>query len=391
AGRGTDIILGGNPEMLARREAATAEDPEAAYAAALERYRQVCAEEKEAVIAAGGLYILGTERHESRRIDNQLRGRAGRQGDPGASRFYLSLEDDLLRIFGSHRVAFVMDKLRIPENEPIEHGMISRAIENAQKKVEGHNFEIRKHLIEYDDVMNRQREVIYTQRKEVLAGTQVRATVEGVITEMVGDMVATFCPEKTPVQEWAWDSLSEDFANQFYAAPELPPRATPGLTPADLEKQLLQQSMHLLAGREAEFSPPVLEHLMKVLLLQSIDTQWKDHLLSIDHLKEGIGLRGYAQKNPKEEYKREAYGLFMEMMGRIRQELIQKLFRIQLARQDDVERMEAEEQRRRRIVFNRVAGGEQVARPQTREEEKIGRNDPCPCGSGQKYKKCCGR
>jgi len=391
AGRGTDIVLGGNPEMLARREAATAEDPEAAYGQALEKYQGLCAAEKEAVRTAGGLYILGTERHESRRIDNQLRGRSGRQGDTGESRFYLSLEDDLLRIFGSHRVAFVMEKLRIPENEPIEHGMISKAIENAQKKVEGHNFEIRKHLIEYDDVMNKQREVIYTQRKEVLAGENIRETVEGIIAETVEDMVSTFCPEKTPPAEWNWENLAEDFAHQFYFPAELPDSPDRGLTQAALEQGLKEQVAARLAERETEFTTPVMEHLMKVLLLQTIDIQWKDHLLSIDHLKEGIGLRGYGQKNPKEEYKKEAYGLFMEMMGRIRQEVIQKLFRVQLAREDDVERMEETEQRRRRLVLSRAGGGDQAPKPVTREEDKVGRNDPCPCGSGQKYKKCCGK
>jgi preprotein translocase subunit SecA len=391
AGRGTDIVLGGNPEMLARREAVTAEDPEAAYAQLLEKYRALCAAEKEAVRTAGGLYILGTERHESRRIDNQLRGRAGRQGDSGESRFYLSLEDDLLRIFGSHRVAFVMEKLRIPEDEPIEHGMISKAIENAQKKVEGHNFEIRKHLIEYDDVMNKQREVIYTQRKEVLAGENIRETVEGIIAEAVEDMVSTFCPEKTPPADWNWENLTEDFVNQFYFPAVLPDPTDRGLTQAVLEEELKRQVAVRLAEREAEFTPPVMEHLMKVLLLQTIDVQWKDHLLSIDHLKEGIGLRGYGQKNPKEEYKKEAYGLFMEMMGRIRQEVIQKLFRVQLAREDDVERMEETEQRRRRLVLSRAGGGDQAPKPATREEDKVGRNDPCPCGSGQKYKKCCGK
>ncbi|WP_027714428.1 preprotein translocase subunit SecA [Desulfuromonas sp. TF] len=391
AGRGTDIVLGGNAEMLATRESATSDDPEAAYDQALEKYHRICEAEKAEVIETGGLYILGTERHESRRIDNQLRGRAGRQGDPGASRFYMSLEDDLLRIFGSQRVAYVMDKLKIPEGEPIEHGMISKAIENAQKKVEGHNFEIRKHLIEYDDVMNKQREVIYTQRKEVLAGKNIRETIEGIIAETAEDMVATFCPEKTPPTDWNWGSLAEDFYNQFNIQPRFPEDLSSIGKPEALEEILKEQVAARLAEKEEEFTTPVMDHLMKVLLLQTIDSQWKDHLLSIDHLKEGIGLRGYGQRNPKQEYKKEAFGLFMEMMGRIRQEVIQKLFRIQLAKEDDVARMEAE-QRRRRLVLNRVGGGEdQTKKPMTRDEEKVGRNDPCPCGSGQKYKKCCGR
>ena len=390
AGRGTDIVLGGNPEMLARREAASAEDPEAAYAAALEKCRAQCAAEKEEVLAAGGLYILGTERHESRRIDNQLRGRSGRQGDPGESRFYLSLDDDLLRIFGSHRVAFVMDKLKIPEGEPIEHGMISKAIENAQKKVEAHNFDIRKHLIEYDDVMNKQREVIYNQRREVLGGENIREIAEGIIAEAIEDMIATFCPEKTVPADWNWDALAKDFYDQFFFAATLPAEPDRSLLREALEEDLKAQVAARFAEREEEFTTPVLEHLMKVLLLQTIDLQWKDHLLSIDHLKEGIGLRGYGQVDPKGEYKREAFELFMAMMGRIRFEVINKLFRVQLAREEDVERMEAE-QRKRKVVLNRAGGDDQPAKPVTRDEDKVGRNDPCPCGSGKKYKKCCGQ
>ena len=279
--------------------------------------------------------------------------------------------------------------LKLPEGEPIEHGMISRAVENAQKKVEGHNFEIRKHLIEYDDVMNKQREVIYTQRREVLGGEGVRETVESIVLEMVEDVVATFCPEKTPVAEWNWDSLALDMFDQFMIEAQLP-EVDRNLTRKALEDTLKEQVLARLAEKEEEFTTPVMEHLMKVLLLQTIDQQWKDHLLSIDHLKEGIGLRGYAQRNPKEEYKREAYRLFMEMMGRIRQEVVQKLFRVQLRREEDVERME-EQQRKQRLILNRVGADDQPKQPATRDEERIGRNDPCPCGSGKKYKKCCGK
>ena len=286
AGRGTDIVLGGNPEMMAKREAAGADDPEHAYAQSFEKFTKLCAAEKQEVLAAGGLYILGTERHESRRIDNQLRGRSGRQGDPGESRFYMSLEDDLLRIFGSHRVSFVMEKLKVPDNEAIEHGMISKAIEGAQKKVEAHNFEIRKHLIEYDDVMNRQREVIYRQRKEVLAGENIKETIDAILDEMVEDMVATFCPDKTPPAEWNWENLTADFVNQFNVEAETP-EPDRGLTPDALGEDLRGQVGARLAERTELFTPPVMEHLMKVLLLQTIDAQWKDHLLSIDHLKIG--------------------------------------------------------------------------------------------------------
>ena len=390
AGRGTDIVLGGNPEMMAKREAEATAEPEQAFDQALEKYKVLCAAEKQEVLDSGGLYILGTERHESRRIDNQLRGRSGRQGDPGESRFYMSLEDDLLRIFGSHRVSFVMEKLKVPENEAIEHGMISKAIEGAQKKVEAHNFEIRKHLIDYDDVMNRQREVIYRQRKEVLAGENVRETIDSILDEMVEDIVASFCPDKTPATEWNWESLTTDFINQFNFPPVLP-AVEKELKPETLEDSFKEQVTARLAEREEAFTSPVLEHLMKVLLLQTIDAKWKDHLLSIDHLKEGIGMRAYAQKNPKEEYKREAYALFMDMMGRIRQEVAQKLFRVQLAREEEVAEMEAE-QRRERLALARQGGPKPaIQAPSKRDVDKVGRNDDCPCGSGKKYKKCCGQ
>ncbi len=390
AGRGTDIVLGGNPEMMAKREVAGVDDQEQAYAQALEKYTAICTAEKQEVLAAGGLYILGTERHESRRIDNQLRGRSGRQGDPGESRFFMSLEDDLLRIFGSHRVSYVMEKLKVPENEAIEHGMISKAIEGAQKKVEAHNFDIRKHLIDYDDVMNRQREVIYGQRKEVLAGENVPETIDTILDEMVEDMVASFCPDKTPPTEWNWEGLATDFFGQFNIEADVP-EPDKDLKAAELAERLRTQVAARLAERTEMFTPPVMEHLMKVLLLQTIDAKWKDHLLSIDHLKEGIGMRAYAQRDPKAEYKREAFALFMEMMGRIRQEVAQKLFLVQLAREEEVAEMEAK-QRRERQALARQGGPQSVAQgPVKRELDKVGRNDPCPCGSGKKYKRCCGQ
>jgi len=390
AGRGTDIVLGGNPEMMARADAVNAEDPEARFQELFPDYEERCKRERQDVLDAGGLYILGTERHESRRIDNQLRGRSGRQGDPGKSHFYLSLEDDLLRIFGSQKVAYIMDKMKIPDGEPIEHGMISRAIENAQKKVEAHNFDIRKHLIEYDDVMNRQRDVIYTQRREVLAGEQLQETFQGIIADTVADMVGSFCPDKTPSANWDWDRLAEDFFNQFNFLPDLNSIDSSNIKHEELEELLKNQANQRLSEKEEDFTPPIMAHLMRILLLQTIDSQWKDHLLSVDHLKEGIGLRGYGQKNPKEEYKREAYALFMEMMARVREEVLQKIFRIQLAREEDVEQMEAK-QRRQKISMNRTDEEAPVNKPTVRDEDKVGRNDPCPCGSGKKYKKCCGQ
>ncbi|MCK5825785.1 MAG: preprotein translocase subunit SecA, partial [Desulfuromusa sp.] len=390
AGRGTDIVLGGNPEMMARADAANAEDPEARFQELFPDYEERCKRERQDVLDAGGLYILGTERHESRRIDNQLRGRSGRQGDPGKSHFYLSLEDDLLRIFGSQKVAYIMDKMKIPDGEPIEHGMISRAIENAQKKVEAHNFDIRKHLIEYDDVMNRQRDVIYTQRREVLSGDQLQETFQGIIADTVADMVGSFCPDKTPSANWDWDRLTDDFLNQFNFLPDLNSLDPSDIKHEELEDLLKKQAEQRLSEKEEDFTPTVMAQLMRVLLLQTIDAQWKDHLLSVDHLKEGIGLRGYGQKNPKEEYKREAYSLFMEMMGRVREEVLQKIFRIQLAREEDVEQLEAK-QRRQKISMNRTDEETQINKPTVRDEDKVGRNDPCPCGSGKKYKKCCGK
>jgi len=390
AGRGTDIVLGGNPEMMARAEAASAEDPEARFHEVLPGFEERCKLEKQEVLDAGGLYILGTERHESRRIDNQLRGRSGRQGDPGKSHFYLSLEDDLLRIFGSQKVAFVMEKLKLPEGEPIEHGIISKAIENAQKKVEAHNFDIRKHLIEYDDVMNRQRDVIYTQRREVLAGENLQGTYLNIASETVEDIVASFCPDKTPSSEWNWSQMATDFSDQFNFLPDLNAIDTSKVTKEELDTLLKKEVEGRFKEREEEFSTDQMESLMRYLLLQTIDSQWKDHLLSVDHLKEGIGLRGYGQKNPKEEYKREAYALFMEMMGRVREEVLQKFFRVQLLSDEEVERLEAQ-QRQQKISLNRVGGDDQAKKPTVRDEDKVGRNDSCPCGSGKKYKKCCGQ
>ena len=392
AGRGTDIVLGGNPEMMAKRYfAEQAADSTQPYQDLLEKYRTLCSKEKEEVLVAGGLYICGTERHESRRIDNQLRGRSGRQGDPGESRFYLSLEDDLLRIFGSHRVAFIMDKLRIPENEPIEHGMISKAIENAQKKVEAHNYEIRKHLIDYDDVMNKQREVIYTQRKEVLSGKGVRETFQSIIDETIDTLISTYCPAPTKghAQHWDLAALADECYALFCFRPQLPVVQTP----QEMSDALQAAVSKRMQEKEEDFTTPVMDQLMKILLLQAIDGQWKDHLLSIDHLKEGIGLRGYAQKNPKEEYKKEAYSLFLDLMVRIRQEVVTKLFYVQLVHEEDVAKMEAEELERSRAALRGITGEEEetAQRPVTRDEEKVGRNELCPCGSGKKFKKCCGQ
>ena len=386
AGRGTDILLGGNAQGLAKKWlAANSEASEEEYLAELEKCRQQCAAEHAEVVSLGGLHILGTERHESRRIDNQLRGRSGRQGDPGSSKFYLSLEDDLLRIFGSERVSKIMDMLKIDEGEAITHGLISRAIENAQKKVEAHNFEIRKHLIEYDDVMNKQREVIYTQRREILSGADLRESFLEMMDENVEDLVEAFAIEKVSAEEWDWEGITQGVHQSFGFQFDVPEETMVRLTPENF-RELLREKVHeVFQGRLESFGAELTDHLIKVIMLQTIDAQWKDHLLSIDHLKEGIGLRGYGQKDPKQEYKREAYQLFMDLITRIRQEVVEKIFWVQIAREEDVQELE-QQQRKQRLVFNL---SEDVPQ-QPAKSSKVGRNDPCPCGSGKKYKKCCG-
>jgi preprotein translocase subunit SecA len=386
AGRGTDILLGGNAEVLAKKwQEANPEASDEEYAKVLETFRQQCAAEHVEVVSLGGLHILGTERHESRRIDNQLRGRSGRQGDPGSSKFYLSLEDDLLRIFGSERVSKIMDMLKIDEGEAITHGLISRAIENAQKKVEAHNFDIRKHLIEYDDVMNKQREVIYTQRREILSGVDLRESFLEMMDETVEDLVEAYAIDKVIAEEWDWEGITQSVHQSFGFQFEIPEETMTRLTPQNF-RELLREKVHeVFQGRLESFGEELADHLIKVIMLQTIDAQWKDHLLSIDHLKEGIGLRGYGQKDPQQEYKREAYQLFMDMITRIRQEVVEKIFWVQIAREEDVEELE-QQQRKQRLVFNL---SEDVPQ-QPAKSNKVGRNDPCPCGSGKKYKKCCG-
>ncbi|GAB4294526.1 MAG: preprotein translocase subunit SecA [Desulfuromonadia bacterium] len=397
AGRGTDIVLGGNPEGLAKEwRKAHPDASEEEYGKILEMYREQCAREHDEVVALGGLHILGTERHESRRIDNQLRGRSGRQGDPGSSRFYLSLQDDLLRIFGSDRVAKVMDLLKIEEGEAITHPMITRAIENAQKKVEAHNFEIRKHLLDYDDVMNKQREVIYTQRREILAGDEIRQNFIEMMDDAIADLVNAYGVEKVPSSEWDWEALNEGIFRLLDLRLDLPAEAYERFTPETLRTLLQEEGRNILDRKAQEFSDEVLDHLIKVVMLQSIDIHWKEHLLHIDHLKEGIGLRGYGQKDPKQEYKKEAFNLFMSMILRIREDVVSKIFWIQLAQDtdlndfaDEIEEMERnEKEARNRLTVTFV--DEEKQKPK-KAAPKVGRNEPCPCGSGKKYKQCHGR
>ncbi|MCK5194993.1 MAG: SEC-C domain-containing protein, partial [Desulfobulbaceae bacterium] len=348
----------------------------------------------EGVVEVGGLHILGTSRHESRRIDNQLRGRSGRQGDQGSSRFFLSLEDDLLRIFGSDRISTIMDKLGMEEDEPIEHNMISKAIENAQRKVEGHNFDIRKHLLEYDDVMNEQRQMIYDQRKEVLGGEDVSYIVADMFEDLIAAITLEFCEEKTPSEDWDWDGISERVSANLGIELDWDDDVKKGLKPDTFEKNLLETMEAAYKAREEELGEETLRQLERFILLQIVDTHWKDHLLGMDHLKEGIGLRGYGQKNPLDEYKKEGFNMFNTMIERVREKTVSTLMRVQLARQDEMEQLEEEKRRRKtEMEMSRGAGNETQERqqPARREGEKIGRNAPCPCGSGKKYKRCCGR
>jgi preprotein translocase subunit SecA len=340
----------------------------------------------EGVAELGGLHILGTERHESRRIDNQLRGRSGRQGDMGSSRFYLSLEDDLLRIFGAERISSVMDRIGMEEGQPIEHRLISRAIENAQKRVEGQNFDIRKHLLEYDDVMNRQRQVIYEQRKKVLKGEALWDDVEEMIEEMAEGIVPEYVDEKRHPEEWDLKGLDERIFGLFTLRLNIAEEGE-DVTPAAIVETVIEGVNAHLRNKEKEFGTPLMDYLMKVIMLQTIDTQWKDNLLAMDHLKEGIGLRGYGQKDPVREYQKEGYDMFMDMIARVKEETVQKLCMVQIRREEEVQKIE--EKRRQDYVMSR---GEDTPAPATirREAAKVGRNDPCPCGSGKKYKKCCG-
>jgi preprotein translocase subunit SecA len=375
-------------------EASSADDPGAAYPSVLERFEKECAEEKTKVLEAGGLHIVGTERHESRRIDNQLRGRSGRQGDQGSSRFFLSLEDDLLRIFGSDRISTIMDKLGMEEDEPIEHTMISKAIENAQRKVEGHNFDIRKHLLEYDDVMNEQRQMIYDQRKEVLGGEDVSYIVADMFEDLIAAITLEFCDDKTLSEDWDWDGISERVSANMGIELDWDDDVKKGLKSDTFEKNLLETMEAAYKAREEELGEETMRQLERFILLQIVDTHWKDHLLGMDHLKEGIGLRGYGQKNPLDEYKKEGFNMFNTMIERVREKTVSTLMRVQLARQDEMEQLEEEKRRRKtEMEMSRGAGNETPARqqPARREGEKIGRNAPCPCGSGKKYKRCCGR
>ncbi|MBW1894022.1 MAG: preprotein translocase subunit SecA [Deltaproteobacteria bacterium] len=352
AGRGTDIVLG------------------------------------EGVVERGGLHILGTERHESRRIDNQLRGRAGRQGDPGSSRFYLSLEDDLLRIFGGERITGIMEKLGMEEGEPIQHNMISKAIENAQRKVEGHNFDIRKQLLEYDDVMNQQREVIYEQRREALRGDDLKPVIEDIIGELSEGIAYSFADDKMLAEEWNLSGIRDAVFKQFNLHLNFESDTLDGLNSEGLAQFIIDTSSSAYNEKESHLGQEEMRRIERFVMLQTVDNLWKDHLLSMDHLKEGIGLRGYAQENPLIVYKREGFEMFQGMISRVKEETLNILFRIQIMTPEKLDEMNKPEDKN--LVFSHGDSGDKK-KPAKREGDKIGRNSPCPCGSGKKYKKCCGR
>jgi preprotein translocase subunit SecA len=345
AGRGTDIVLG------------------------------------EGVVERGGLHILATERHESRRIDNQLRGRSGRQGDPGSSRFYLSLEDDLLRIFGSDRIKGLMGRLGMGDGEPIEHRMVSNAIEKAQKRVEGHNFDIRKQLLEYDDVMNKQREVIYAQRRQILSGQGLQEDILQMAEELVEELVAEYTGDKLP-EEWDLDGLNVAFQRQFGFRVRLADQD------GDLQEYLTDRVKERFAAKGEEIGEELFTQFQQMVMLQIVDNFWKEHLLSMDHLRDGIGLRGYAQVDPLREYQREGYEMFMDLINRIQAETVGALFHLQVRANQEV----PEEARpTQQPMYLSHGDSSEAPQPKQRQNKKVGRNDPCPCGSGKKYKKCCGK
>jgi preprotein translocase subunit SecA len=395
AGRGTDIVLGGNVEAEIKAldnidEVTTA------------RMREDWKKRQQEVLDAGGLHIIGTERHESRRIDNQLRGRSGRQGDPGSSRFYLSLEDSLMRIFASERVSMLMQKLGMQEGEPIEHPWVTKAIENAQRKVEGHNFDIRKQLLEYDDVANDQRKVIYAQRNELLAEEDLTETLQAIRSDVIRAVMATYIPPGSIDEQWDVAGLEDALEAEF--SMKLPVQQW-----LDEDKQLHEESLiqrvedefdNAYKDKEQHAGTDVLRHFEKQIMLQVLDSNWREHLASMDYLRQGIGLRGYAQKNPRHEYKREAFELFENLLDRIKQEVISVLMRVQVRTEEDVEAVERNRRAQQGSVQyshpdarqdEEARRDEDIPQPFTREGRKIGRNEPCPCGSGKKYKQCHGK
>ena len=403
AGRGTDIVLGGNWE-------AEAEDLGSDSESEINELRQAWQPRHDAVIGAGGLHIIGTERHESRRIDNQLRGRSGRQGDPGSSRFYLSMEDNLMRIFASDRIRGIMQSIGLETGEAIEHRMVNNAIEKAQRKVEGHNFDIRKNLLEFDDVSNDQRQVIYQQRRDLMAAEDISDTVEGLREEVVLNLIADYVPPQSIEEQWDIEGLEQALLTEFGS--RQPVRRwlddDDELNEDSLSRKILAQVDTDYESKEQEWKNHGIEmrQVEKQIMLQILDQRWKEHLATMDHLRQGIHLRAYAQKQPKQEYKRESFELFQELLENIKRDVIRLLSRVQIEAPDAVAQAERRrrEEAERRMRFthaetsaldNGSAADDEPerAKPETfvRGERKVGRNEPCPCGSGKKYKQCHGK
>lgn len=418
AGRGTDIMLGGNPEGLARTRR-TPEMSEDEFHALVAEQRARCSTEHQAVVAAGGLCVIGTERHESRRIDNQLRGRSGRQGDPGASRFYLSLEDDLLRIFGGDRIKVMMERMGMKDDEVIEHRWLNRAIANAQRRVEEHNFSIRKNLLEYDDVMNQQRHQVYGRRREILGKETLGDVVLDLGDQMVGHLVDTFLPERIDPQEFDGAPLLEQVRELFNLQWDLAATLHRVNTRQEIGSELYATIEGVYRAKVERYGVELFTQVERFLLLTTLDTLWKEHLLQMDHLREGIGLRGYAQKDPLVEYKREGFALFQQMMQNFAKDVLEKVYRVEIkaAEAEEAVNLAARPVPPQRVMATGGAGARlssvatnpgvgrgpapmapraQSPTVQNRETVlqqqvvKAGRNDPCPCGSGKKYKKCCG-
>ncbi len=373
AGRGTDILLGGNPEFLAREMLNGKNYTEEEFKEALKKAKEICEKEHEKVVSLGGLHIIGTERHESRRVDNQLRGRAGRQGDPGSSKFYLSLEDELLRLFGGEKLQSLMHFLKIDDDTPIENKMVSKAIENAQKKVEAHNFDIRKHLLKYDDVMNSQRKEIYAFRKEVLESDSTKEKVFELLEIEIDELVEFYLSQ----EEQGIQKLQEQIKGRFDVDLDLENQSKD-----EIKEYIIEKLKETYEQKESKVGSQLMRDIEKMVFLHVIDTKWKEHLLGIDHLKEGIGLRGYAQRDPLVEYKKEAFALFEEISRNIVSDILTRLFKIQVKEETQVKVA----QRHRTVRNNGDGSSQPIEKP-----KKIGRNDPCPCGSGKKYKKCCGK
>jgi len=405
AGRGTDIVLGGSVEkqidLLRADDALADEQREARIAQVREEWRPL----NERVKAAGGLRIIGTERHESRRIDNQLRGRAGRQGDPGSSRFYMSLEDSLMRIFAGDRVRAIMERLKLPEGEPIEAGMVTRSIETAQRKVESRNFDIRKQLLEYDDVANDQRKVLYSQRNEVLESTNIGEMIQSLGTATFTELVRAHVPEESVEEQWDVPALQAALRNDWHI--DLPLvdqlKAEPNMTDDDILERVLAAARAAYDAKVERVGGEMWANFERSIMLQSIDTQWREHLASLDYLRQGVHLRGYAQKNPKQEYKREAFELFSAMLDRIRIEVVRVLMTVRIQAAEEVEQAAADTHQPRNVQYEHTdydaagasdqparGAGAGAAAAAVAGMPKVGRNEPCPCGSGKKFKHCHG-